>query len=274
MSHLVENELPLASVNIASTSTFEKRTRSSTGSQDINEIEVVSEQENQNHMINGTTTAATEFMYYQHENSNGSLDGEAEKKKPVNASQNVYSNIPSSPSSNFPNILKNAASDHVYSNIDETVTVNGGGGGGGGGGASARFLDSDLDLDDPLLTSSFIKKKEIPNNNQQNIYTSNSSSSHGVPNVGEPSQSSKMILPSISSSSSTNGTQVTSIELKNVLSAVALQKNSSNKQEQAQISSSSIPTGPALHRQETMIDTALDLDSLDGSSQVGLMKAL
>jgi hypothetical protein len=268
VSHLVENELPLASVNIASTSTFEKRTRSSTGSQDINEIEVASEQENQNHKINGTTTA-TEFMYYQHENPSP-LDGEAEKKKPVNASQNVYSNIPSSPSSNFPNILKNAASDHVYSNIDETVTVN------GGGGASVRFLsdNSDLDLDDPLLTSSFIKKKEIPNNNQQNIYTSNSSSSHGVPHVGEPSQSSKMILPSISSSSSTNGTQVTSIELKNVLSAVALQKNSNNKQDQAQISSSSIPIGPALHRQETMIDTALDLDSLDGSSQVGLMKAL
>jgi hypothetical protein len=265
VSHLVENELPLASVNIATTSTFEKRTRSSTGSQDINEIEVASEHENQNQMVNGTATAS-EFMYYQHENPS---DGEAEKKKKaVNASQNVYSNIPSSPSSSVPNILKNAASDHVYSNIDETVTVN------GGGNANVRFLsdNSDLDLDDPLLTSSFIKKKEIPNNNnQQNIYTSNSSSSHGVPNVGEASQSSKMILPSISSSSSTNGTQVTSIELKNVLSAVALQKNNNNnssKQEQA-----SMPMGPALHRQETMIDTALDLDSLDGS-QVGLMKAL
>lgn len=250
---MVENELPLASVNVQSSSTFDKRSRSSgnnTDSQDINEIEVISEHENV--LNNGSST---DHMYYR-EKSSSSINVVEVEKKSGDSSQNVYSNIPSASTSkstsNVPNILKNAAADHVYSNIDETVAVN-------GNGAGARFLsdNSDLDLDDPLLTSSFVKKKEIPNNQQQNIYNT-STSSQGLPN---DSQSSKINLPSVSSSSSTNGTQVTSIELKNVLlNAVALQKSNHQVTE---------PTS----RQETMIDTALDLDSLDGS-QVGLMKTL
>lgn len=156
--------------------------------------------------------------------------------------QNVYSNIP--PAASSPNvILKNASSDHVYSNIDETVNGNG------------YISTLDLDLDDPLLTSSFIKKKEIPNiSNPQSVYNISTTSSNAETN-------SKIILPSISSSSSTTGTQITSIELKNVLNAVALQKSS-------QLPEVLPVFGPAL-RNETMIDTALDLDSLD--SQVGLM---
>lgn len=263
VAHLVENELPLASVNVQSSSTFDKRSRSSGGnmtdSQDINEIEVISEHEN---ILNNGSSS--DHMYYR-EKASSSLNVEVEKKS-GDSSQNVYSNIPSASSSkstsNVPNILKNAAADHVYSNIDETVAVN-------GNGAGARFLSDnlDLDLDDPLLTSSFVKKKEIPNNQQQNVYNTSSTSSHGggLPNAND-SQSSKINLPSVSSSSSTNGTQVTSIELKNVLNAVALQKSNH------QVAEPSLPIGPA-QRQETMIDTALDLDSLDGS-QVGLMKTL
>lgn len=270
---MVENELPLASVNVQSTSTFDKRSRSSgnmTDSQD--EIEVITEQENNNNNINNinnVNSTPSDHIYFR-EKSNNAVNVEVnEKKASGDISQNVYSNIPptsppsSSSSSNVPTILKNAAADHVYSNIDETVAVNG---------TNARFLSDnlDLDLDDPLLTSSFIKKKEIPNNQHQNIYNTSSSSHVGgvvVSNVND-SHSNKINLPSISSSSSTNGTQVTSIELKNVLSAVALQKSN----QVAVVVEPTLSIGPAL-RQETMIDTALDLDSLDGS-QVGLMKTM
>lgn len=257
---MVENELPLASVVVpssTSTSTIDKRLRISqsninsndTQIQDVNEI--VSESvmtsgnislEQQKHMSSGSYN---NLLYRENPNEI------KEDKKNVDLSQNVYSNIPpTSPS--VPNILKNAASDHVYSNIDETVN--------GGNGYMSDNLD--LDLDDPLtsLTSSFIKKKEIPNN--QVVYNTSSSSTQAIVPI-ETHNTNKIILPSISSSSSTTGTQITSIELKNVLNAVALQKSSN------QLPINEVPViGPAL-RQETMIDTALDLDSLD--SQVGLM---
>lgn len=246
VSHLVENELPLASVVVPSTSTIDKRLRVSQSSMndlpmmpDLNEI--VSDDEHKKSM----SGSYNNLLF--RENSDGAI----EEKVTQDVSQNVYSNIPpTSPS--VPNILKNAATDHVYSNIDETIS-------GSGNGYMSDNLD--LDLDDPLLTSSFIKKKEKPNNHQ-NIY-----------NTSSPAESSqnanKLILPSISSSSSTTGTQITSIELKNVLNVV-LQKTN-----QAPSEAKPPTVAPASLRQ-TMIDTALDLDSLDGSSignssQVGLM---
>lgn len=209
-------------------------------SPDLNEI--VSEDEHKK-----STSGSYNNLLFR-ENSDGSI----QEKAAPDVSQNVYSNIPpTSPS--VPNILKNAAADHVYSNIDETIK-------GAGNGYMSDNLD--LDLDDPLLTSSFIKKKEKPNIHQ-NIYNT-SSIPDPSPNVN------KSILPSISSSSSTTGTQVTSIELKNVLNVV-LQKNNQAPVE----NKSSTVVAPSSLRQ-TMIDTALDLDSLDGSSignnsQVALM---
>lgn len=166
-------------------------------------------------------------------------------QQPPDVSQNVYSNIPpTSPS--VPNILKNAAADHVYSNIDEAISS----------GTGYMTDNLDLDLDDPLLTSQFInsKKRDKPNNHQI------------VPL--DTSNSNKIILPSISSSSSTTGTQITSIELKNVLNV--LQKTQVTPNVEMKPS-----TVPAL-RQDTMIDTALDLDSLDdgsigNNSSIGLM---
>jgi hypothetical protein len=176
------------------------------------------------------------------------------EEKAQDMSQNVYSNIPpTSPS--VPNILRNAATDHVYSNIDETISS-------AGNGYMSDNLD--LDLDDPLLTSSFIKKKEKPNNHHQNIYnTSSSTADTSMPN--------KINIPSISSSSSTTGTQITSIELKNVLNVVLQKTNQApNEVKSSSVAQSSL--------RQTMIDTALDLDSLDGSSignnsQVGLMSS-
>lgn len=248
VSHLVENELPLASVIVPSTSTIDKRLRVSQSSvsdlkmpQDLNEI--VSDDEHKKSM----SGSYNNLLF--RENSDSSV----EEKVAQDVTQNVYSNIPpTSPS--VPNILRNAATDHVYSNIDETISA-----------ASNGYMSDnlDLDLDDPLLTSSFIKKKEKPNNHQS-IYNTSSA-------VDSSQNANKITLPSVSSSSSTTGTQITSIELKNVLNVV-LQKTN---QAPADVKSQTVP--PASLRQ-TMIDTALDLDSLDGSSignnsQVGLMSS-
>lgn len=243
VAHLVENELPVASVNIQPPMTFENSRSShknTVDGQDVNEIEVISE--------NDSSINNNDDMYYRDKpkSLNIEIDTKIEEAP-------QYSNVPSiSPSANVPIILKSAASDHVYSNIDETVAQSLTGN---------RFMSDsiDLDLDDPLLSSSIFTKK----NDQQNGYDTSLSATHGTDGQ---SSSSKIIIPSISSSSST-GTQITSIELKNVLNVVAFQKTNHNMNVKQPIS-----IAPAL-RQETMIDTALDLDSLDGS-QVGLMKTL
>lgn len=253
VSHLVENEIPLASVIIPSskTATIDRLKLSQNSvndiqnsSLDLNEIisESAAEMRNQNSSMNSNNYTLSDAMM---------IDGINSVMPPLtDITQNVYSNIPpSSPS--VPNILKNAATDHVYSNIDETITSVG----------SGYMSDNlDLDLDDPLLTSSFVKRKEKPNN--QIIY--NTSVSSEIP-------SNNKAIPSISSSSSTTGTQITSIELKNVLNVV-LQKSSQN------VESNPAIVAPPTSLRQTMIDTALDLDSLDGSSignnsSVGLMSS-
>lgn len=245
VSHLVENEVPLASVAIPSTSTVDKRLRASQSSmnemqmtQDLNEI--VSEDEHKK----SSTGSYNNLLFRE------SSQGAVEEKVVQDASQNVYSNIP--PTSRVPKVLKNAASDHVYSNIDDTNISSAGNG-------YSLSNNLDLDLDDPLLTSSFIKKKEKPNNHQ---YVYNAPSAETLTNVNKP------ILPSISSSSSTTGqSQITSIELKNVLNVVLQKTNQVPTETKSIVAPSSL--------RQTMIDTALDLDSLDGSignnSQVALM---
>lgn len=239
--------MPIASVNIQSSSTtLDKSGRSSlknmTDLQDVNEIEVVSEIESSvNSNNNNKSDTPEQYVYFR--DKGNSLSIEVETKILEEAPQ--YSNVPSiSPSSNVPIIVKNAVTDHVYCNIDETIAK---GNAGSCAGAGNRFMSDsiELDLDDPLLTSSFIKK-----NDHHNVYET-SSSTHGT------EQTSGKQIPSISSSSST-GTQVTSIELKNVLNVVAFQKNNNNATLKQPVS-----IAPAL-RQDTMIDTALDLDSLDG----------
>lgn len=249
----MENELPIASVNIQLTASLENSVRTSrnksTDLQDLNEIEVISENEssiNNNNNNTSSDTAAEQYAYFR--DKINSLNIEVDSKIEETPQ---YSNVPSiSPSSNVPIILKNAASDHVYSNIDETVSQSNNAGG------NRLMSDSiELDLDDPLLTSSFIKK-----NDAQNVYEAS---------IGADGQtSSKMNIPSISSSSST-GTQITSIELKKVLNVVAFQRTNHN-----QTTKQPVLIAPTLRQEtmiDTMIDTALDLDSLDGS-QVGLMK--
>jgi len=266
----VENELPLAAVIVPSTSsstTIDRRLRVS--QTNVNEIHPHDHSPNDISSVEVSPTTPEQhkppqngsynnLLFREGASSDGTIDGDG-KVPDVTQNVAVYSNIPTSPS--VPNILKNAASDHVYSNIDEATS-------GGGNGYMSDNLD--LDLDDPLLTSSFIKKKEKPNSNHQNIYNTTTTTSTTTPTT-DTSHSNKLIIPSISSSSSTTGTQITSIELKNVLNVVLQNQAPSNEIKVQPV------VGPALRR-DTMIDTALDLDSLDGSSignssQVGLMNS-
>ena len=287
VSHLVENELPLASVISPSSSTIDKRAlRASQSSMSDLQIHSMTDMSPDDELAmsgsgadiksNNTVNGSYNNLLFRENSSNLSSainDVDIQRRKSGNygemapsasailndkMTENVYSNIPNSvptpTSPPIPNLLKAGATDHVYSNIDETISRGKVGGGGG-------YMSDSLDLDDPLLSSSFIKKKEKPNNNNQhnNIYNTTAVvTSHNETNK---------VLPSISSSSSTAGTQITSIELKNVLT-VALQKSqvtpkTNDATKAAQGSSVAVHTA---NRQETMIDTALDLDSLDGSS--------
>lgn len=198
--------------------------------------------------------------------------------------ENVYSNIPNT---SIPN--NSTPEHHVYSNIDEEKIItkktkikpknlpsfppD--------GNTIPTFMSNDLDLDDPLQCS-FIKDGDnlppspplppiIPNSDtipKQSIYNT--------------SECPKIILPSISSSSSTTNTQITSIELKSVLNVFNANQGESDKQTPnassnslMSLQSSSPVNNPSstlsssrlrLLQDTTMIDTALDLDSLDGSS--------
>lgn len=288
VSHLVENELPLASATSPSSSTIDKRAlRASQSSMSDLQIHSMTDMSPDDELAmsgsganiksNNTVNGSYNNLLFRENSSNLSSainDVDVQRRKSGNygemapsasailndkMTENVYSNIPNSvptpTSPPIPNLLKAGATDHVYSNIDETISRGKVGGGSGGG-----YMSDSLDLDDPLLSSSFIKKKEKPNNNNQhnNIYNTTAVvTSHNDTNK---------VLPSISSSSSTAGTQITSIELKNVLN-VALQKAQVTPKtdaiKTAQGSSVAVHTA---NRQETMIDTALDLDSLDGSS--------
>lgn len=276
VSHLVENEISLASAlpttsPTAGASSSDRRLKLSQNS--VNDIqispmdlnEIICESASMSASADGMKKSNYNSLIMSDKHDNNSVSISTPSNISTSAtladisviSQNVYSNIPpSSPS--VPNILKNAAADHVYSNIDETIT---------GMGSSYMTDNIDLDLDDPLLTSSFSKSnKEKPNTNQL-IYNTSVSSEM------QPNNPNKAIS-SFSSSSSTTGTQITSIELKNVLKNVVLQQQAPamamESREPAILSPSSL--------RQTMIDTALDLDSLDGSSiennsQVGLMSS-
>lgn len=277
VSHLVENEISLASAlpttspTAGASSSTDRRLKLSQNS--VNDIqispmdlnEIICESASMSASADGVKKSNYNSLIMSDKHDNNSVSISTPSNISTSAtladisviSQNVYSNIPpSSPS--VPNILKNAAADHVYSNIDETIT---------GMGSSYMTDNIDLDLDDPLLTSSFSKSnKEKPNTNQL-IYNTSVSSEM------QPNNSANKAISSFSSSSSTTGTQITSIELKNVLKNVVLQQQAPAMA----IESSPAILSPSSLRQ-TMIDTALDLDSLDGSSiennsQVGLMSS-
>lgn len=176
---------------------------------------------------------------------------------------------------------------------------------------SSIFLTNDLDLDDPVLSSSFnqpkpsisvnnnntkpktnskVKKSLTTNNPMNNLLDNNISTSRIASNNNDDNNkilllNAKNDFNEISSSSSTTGTtQISTIDIGSVVVVQPQQHHNSNKlnkvhsthsQQQQQVddnlksnnSNSFINSNRMrLLQDTTMIDTALDLDSLDGSS--------
>lgn len=212
----------------------------------------------------------------------------------ISGHENVYSNIPNDPSL------------HVYSNI-------GGGSGGGNGTTPASqrhsassgsnfhqlpssnsvskntfsaatavddqsllnssFISNDLDLDDPVMSSSFATNKST-SAAIQSVASNLMDGSGGGP-VPVPSSNVHLPLPPLKSSQ-----PITAIEMKNVIKTldpnVIIQSspttsnnsNSNINNNNNNSTTNSFLTGSSrlrLLQESTMIDTALDLDSLDGS---------
>ncbi len=193
-----------------------------------------------------------------------------DEQQPPKMTENVYSNIPSASVPSNPE-------HHVYSNIDEEKIIT----------KKSKmkpkhlpsyskpddpipsFMTNDLDLDDPLQCS-FIKEGDNDPPSPP-IIIPNSDTKHSIYNTSV--ECPKIILPSISSSSSTANTQITSIELKSVLNVFNANQGENEKLNSNATSSSPVNNATAslsssrlrLLQDTTMIDTALDLDSLDGS---------
>lgn len=288
IAHLVDNELPLAIVPSTSEDGANTAVKNDVEEAEVGCIDDEMSANNPNNLSgsynnlfreNSTLSNISSLL-----NKNAINDDSRMQicyiDEPQKMTENVYSNIPNS-SVGSPN----PATDHVYSNIDEEKIISTKKNSLKPAKTSSKypvdgdtmsFMTNDLDLDDPLQCS-FIKNTAdklppaplpptLPNDTKQNIYNTNS---HNEINP-------KLILPSISSSSSTTGTQITSIELKNVLNGFGSKTDGEAKQTQNNQSSSSPDNNPAtstlsssrlrLLQEQTMIDTALDLDSLDGSS--------
>lgn len=175
---------------------------------------------------------------------------------------------------------------------------------------SSIFLTNDLDLDDPVLSSSFNQpkpsisvnnnntkqktnskvKKSLTTNNPINNLSDNNIRTSRIANNNNDDNNKMLLLNAnndfneISSSSTTGTTQISTIDIGSVVVVQPQQHHNSNKlnkvhstnsQQQQQIddnlksnnSNSFINSNRMRILQDTtMIDTALDLDSLDGSS--------
>lgn len=212
------------------------------------------------------------------EDDDSKLNSTEQKIHQKDVSENVYSNIPTTTSipSIASGVIHPSCSDnseksdpnlHVYSNIVETATVassenlnksvssnvnatsNEG---------SSTMISNDLDLDDPSLavaTFGMVKPKDSSKLVNEKVNKSAKVDRSSVNNKRTPKSS--------------------SMEMKNVIPQVAIIDQSSNgvNGSNPTISNASnsfcSPSRMRLLHDTTMIDTALDLDSLDDGSSVG-----
>lgn len=211
----------------------------------------------------------------------------------ISGHENVYSNIPNDPSlhvysnigggsggngngttsagqrhsassgSNFHQLpSSNSVSKHNFSAVaavDDQSLLN----------SSFITNDLDLDLDDPVLSSSFATNKST----SATIQSAASNLMDGVGTVPPPTT--HLPLPPLKSSQ-----PITAIEMKNVIKTLdpnviiqsspttASNSNNNGNSNNSNNTTNSFLTGSSrlrLLQESTMIDTALDLDSLDGS---------
>lgn len=205
------------------------------------------------------------------EDDDSKLNSTEQKIHQKDLSENVYSNVPTTssvPAAASDNSEKSDPNLHVYSNIVETTvaspehinkstrtsnvdaTITDG---------TSTMISNDLDLDDPSLAVATF-------------------------GMAKPKDSSKLVNEKVTtksakadrSSLSKRTPKSSSMEMKNVIPQVAIIEQSSNgvmSSSNPNISNASnsfcSPSRMRLLHDTTMIDTALDLDSLDDGSSVG-----
>lgn len=207
------------------------------------------------------------------DDDDGKLNSTEQKIHQKDLSENVYSNIPSTtlPTAAGDNSEKSDPNSHVYSNIieatavtsseslnkptsgnviDATIMMDG----------SSTMIANDLDLDDPALAVATF-------------------------GMAKPKDSSKLVNEKVVKSkvdrSSVNNKRMpksSSMEMKNVIPQAAIIDQSSNGGSNATTATTTIaantssfcsPSRMRLLHDTTMIESALDLDSLDDGSSVG-----
>lgn len=212
------------------------------------------------------------------EDDDSKLNSTEQKIHQKDVSENVYSNIPTTTSipaaggtihqSCSDNSEKSDPNLHVYSNIVETATkvvssesLNKSTGSGKDVtviDGSSTMISNDLDLDDPALavaTFGMVKPKDNSKIVNEKVIKSAKVDRSSLNNKRTPKSS--------------------SMEMKNVIPQVAIIEQSSNGASNSNptISTASnsfcSPSRMRLLHDTTMIDTALDLDSLDDGSSVG-----
>lgn len=198
------------------------------------------------------------------EDDDSKLNSTEQKSHQNDLSENVYSNIPTTSipasgivhQSSSDNSEKSDPNLHVYSNIVETATVasseNLNKSSSSVVDGSAKMISNDLDLDDPALavaTFGMVKPKDNSKLVNEKV-----------------NKSAKVDRPSLNNKRTPKSS---SMEMKNVIPQVAIVEQSSNGSNPNASNAFCSPSRMRLLHDTTMIDTALDLDSLDDGSSVG-----
>uniref|UniRef100_A0A1Q3G1H7 Palmitoyltransferase n=1 Tax=Culex tarsalis TaxID=7177 RepID=A0A1Q3G1H7_CULTA len=184
---------------------------------------------------------------------NGTAAATGQQRHSASSGSNFHQQLPSSSS--------NSVSKNSFSAVDEL---------------NASFItsDLDLDLDDPVMSSSFASSN---NNTTKATSTSGNGTIQSAATVNNLLDS--VVPPTAHLPPLKSSQPITAIEMKNVIKTldpnVIIQSSpttttttTANSNSNSNNSSNSFLTGSSrlrLLQESTMIDTALDLDSLDGS---------
>lgn len=272
-AHLVDNELPISTLH----SPADPMNLTPTDDNEVDD-DGMENLSNRNNLSGSYSNLFRDIL----DDDDSKLNSTEQKLHSKDLCENVYSNIPTTATtttttlvpSTVDNSEKSDPNLHVYSNIVETTTavasssenLNRSIGSNGVDttlidGSSTMISNLDLDLDDPSLAFGMVKSMDSSKLvNEKVIKATTKADRSSVNNKQRTPKSSSM-------------------EMKNVIPQVTIIDQSSNGVNGGGNSSSSSnnPTGSnsfcspsrRLLHDTTMIDTALDLDSLDDGSSVG-----
>ncbi|KAJ6633659.1 Palmitoyltransferase app, partial [Pseudolycoriella hygida] len=233
-AHLVDNELP----SPAEPTPTEDNEADDDGMENLS---------NRNNMSGSYSNLFRDML----EDDDSKLNSTEQTMHQKDVSENVYSNIPTTntiPTSVSVGIItgddKSDPNLHVYSNIVETATV-----------ASTENLNKSVNVDAAIIDGS---------------------STMNDLDLDDPALAVATFAAKLDRSSNKRTSKPSSLEMKNVITQVAIIEHPSNGVNSSNVSAISngsnsfcSPSRMRLLHDTTMIDTALDLDSLDDGSSVG-----